>query len=46
MMGFMAAAFTGIFMLLTILLKYMAVLFEITFNKKRYLISSIEKING
>lgn len=46
MMGFMAAAFTGIFVLLTILLKYMAVLFEVTFNKKRYLISSIEKING
>lgn len=46
MMGFLAAGFSGVFILITILLKYMAVLLGVTFNKKRYLISSIEKINS
>ena len=46
MMGFMAAAFSGVFILFTVLLKYMTVLLEVTFSRKRYLISSIEKINS
>lgn len=46
MMGFLAAGFSGIFILFTVLLKYMTVLLEVTFSRKRYLISSIEKING
>lgn len=45
-MGFLAAGFSGVFILITILLKYMGVLLEITFSKKKYLIASIEKINN
>jgi dolichol-phosphate mannosyltransferase len=45
-MGFLAASFTGVFILLTIILKYMAVLLAVSFEKKRYLISSIEKIGS
>lgn len=46
MMGFLAAGFSGIFILFTVLLKYMSVILEVTFSRKRYLISSIEKINS
>ena len=46
MMGFLAAGFSGIFVLFTVLLKYMSVILEVTFSRKRYLISGIEKINS
>lgn len=45
-MGFLAAGFSGIFILFTLLMKYMSVLIGITFNKKQYLVTSVEKITN
>ncbi len=45
-MGFLSMAFVGVFSLLTIILKYLAVLVNLVFKQQRYLIEDIEKIAG
>lgn len=43
-MGFLALGFFGVFVLLTIILKYLSVLLNLVFRQQRYLIADIEKI--
>ncbi len=43
-MGFLALGFFGVFVLLTIMLKYLSVLLNLVFKQQRYLIADIEKI--
>lgn len=43
-MGFMALGFFGVFMLLTIILKYLSVILGLIFKHQRYLIADIEKL--
>ena len=43
-MGFMSFGFMGIFILLTIILKYISVLLNLEFRKQRYMISGVEKV--
>lgn len=43
-MGFLALGFFGVFMLLTIILKYLSVLLNLIFKQQRYLISDVEKV--
>jgi len=38
-------AFFGIFTILTIMIKYLSILIDLTFKKQNYLVESIEKIN-
>lgn len=45
-MGFLSIGFTGLFGLLTIIIKYLSVLVDLTFRKQRSLIRDIEKISG
>lgn len=44
LMCFMSLGFFGVFMLLTIILKYLSVLLNLEFKKQKYLVSDIEKI--
>lgn len=45
--GFLALGFFGVFMLLTIILKYLSVLLNLIFKQQRYLVADIEKVvNG
>ena len=41
---FMALGFCGIFIVLTIVLKYLSVLLDLVFKKQKYLVADIEKI--
>lgn len=43
-MGFMSAGFLGIFMIFTIIIKYLDLLLKLVFTKQKYLVKSIEKI--
>ncbi len=43
-MGFMSLGFMGVFVLLTIVLKYLSVLLNLIFKQQRYLIAGVEKI--
>ena len=43
-MGFMSLGFMGVFILLTIILKYLSVLLNLVFKKQRYMIAGIEKV--
>ncbi len=43
-MGFLALGFFGVFVLLTIILKYLSVLLNLVFKQQRYLIADIEKV--
>lgn len=43
-MGFLALGFFGVFMLLTIILKYMSVMLNLIFKQQRYLVEEIEKV--
>lgn len=43
-MAFLSFGFFGVFMLLTIVLKYLSVLLSLEFKKQRYLVSDIEKV--
>lgn len=43
-MGLVAAGFFAIFVILTIMIKYLDVLLRLVFKKQKYLISSIEKL--
>jgi dolichol-phosphate mannosyltransferase len=45
LMGLISAGFFGVFIILTILLGYMDVLLNLVYNKQKYLIASIEKLN-
>jgi dolichol-phosphate mannosyltransferase len=46
LMSFMSLGFFGVFALLTIILKYLAVLLNLVFRQQRYLVADIEKIVG
>ncbi|MDO4284170.1 MAG: glycosyltransferase [Eubacteriales bacterium] len=43
-MGFLSLGFMGVFMLLTIVLKYLSLLLNLIFKRQRYLIAGVEKI--
>lgn len=43
-MGFLALGFFGVFLLLTIILKYLSVMLNLIFRQQKYLISGIEKV--
>lgn len=43
-MGFLTLGFFGVFALLTIILKYLSVILNLTFKQQRYLIADIEKV--
>lgn len=43
---FISFGFLGIFIMLTIILKYLSVLLDLIFKKQKYLVSDIEKIVG
>lgn len=43
-MGFLAIGFFGVFVMLTIILKYLSVLLNLVFKHQRYLVEDIEKI--
>lgn len=43
-MGFMSFGFMGVFVLLTIILKYISVLLNLEFRKQRYMINGVEKV--
>ena len=43
-MGFLALGFFGVFVLLTIILKYLSVLLNLIFKQQRYLVADIEKV--
>lgn len=43
-MGLMSFGFFGLFLLMTLILKYLAVILKIIFKKQRYVISGIEKL--
>lgn len=45
-MGFLAAGFSGVFILFSIVLKYLSVILNMVFNKQTYLIQSIEKLTN
>ena len=45
-MIFMSLGFMGVFGLLTIVIKYLSVIIDITFKKQKYLISDIQKISS
>lgn len=44
LISFMSFGFFGIFLLLTILLKYMSTMINLIFKKQNYLVSSVEKV--
>ncbi len=46
LMSFMSLGFFGIFALLTIVMKYLAVLLNLVFRQQRYMVADIEKIVG
>lgn len=45
-MLFMSLGFFGVFLLLTIILKYMSVMLDLIFRQQKYLVSNIEKISN
>ncbi len=44
-MGFLSVGFFGVFLLLTIILKYLSTMLKVVFRQKSYVISDIEKIS-
>lgn len=44
--GFLALGFFGVFVLLTIILKYLSVLLNLIFKQQRYLVADVEKVVG
>lgn len=44
MMGFLSIAFMGLFGMLTIVMKYLSVIVNLIFRRRRYLIEDVEKI--
>ena len=45
-MLFLSAGFFGIFILLGIILKYLSVVVDLVFNKQKYFVESVEKVNN
>lgn len=45
-MGFLSVGFFGMFLLLTIVLKYLSTLLNLVFKQQRYVVSDIEKVTG
>lgn len=45
-MGFLSAGFSGVFIILTIVIKYLSLMLNSMFIKQRYLIESIEKVTN
>lgn len=45
-MGFLSVGFFGLFLLLTVVLKYLSSIINLIFKQKRYVISDIEKITS
>ncbi len=45
-MGFLSIGFTGLFGLMTIVIKYLSVVLDLVFRRQRYLVQDIEKITG
>lgn len=45
-MLFLSAGFFGIFVLLGIILKYLSVVVDLVFNKQKYFVESVEKVNN
>lgn len=43
---FLSFGFFGVFVLLTIILKYLSVILNLIFKRQKYLVSSIEKVGG
>ena len=43
---FMSFGFFGIFVLLTIILKYLSVIVNLIFRRQKYIVESVEKIGG
>ena len=43
-MGFLAVGFVGVFVLQTIILRYLSVLINLSYRRQRYLIAGVEKI--
>ncbi len=43
-MGFMSLSFMGVFILLSIIMKYLSVILKLMYRKQRYLIAGVEKI--
>lgn len=46
LMSFMSLGFFGVFAILTIIMKYLAVLLNLVFRQQRYMVADIEKIVG
>ena len=46
LMLFLSVSFFGIFLILTLILKYLSVILNVVFKKQRYLVESIEKITN
>ena len=44
MLSALTVGFAGLFAVLTILVKYLSLLLDLTFKKQKYLVESIEKI--
>ena len=44
-MGFLAVGFFGVFLVLSIILRYLSVIVNLTFRRSRYLVAGIEKVN-
>ena len=43
-MGFMSLGFMGVFLMLTIIMKYLSALLNLSFKRQHYLVSGIEKV--
>lgn len=43
-MGFLAAVFSGVFLILTVIVKYLSMILRMIFKKQSYLVQNIEKI--
>ena len=44
LMGFLSAAFFGVFLIFTIVIKYLALILNMIFVKEKYKIESVEKL--
>ena len=45
-MLFLSISFVGLFVISTILIKYLSIILRMNFNKMKYVIESVQKING
>lgn len=45
-MMFLSFAFFGVFVILTVLIKYVSLILDLNFSKQKYIMESIEKLNN